>query len=90
VCFVVLQIFEFSLKQKEYTDWSRKLQKQGLHSLWLQRDTPVTHITFNPKNPAHVLLHDNFMFCIIDQSLVRERLSLRRQLQQVVPCLKQI
>ncbi|XP_072242835.1 U3 small nucleolar RNA-associated protein 4 homolog [Leuresthes tenuis] len=63
------QIFEFSLKQKQYTDWSRKLQKQGLHSLWLQRDTPVTHIAFNPKNPAHVLLHDAFMFCIIDQSL---------------------
>ncbi|KAG8012843.1 U3 small nucleolar RNA-associated protein 4-like protein [Nibea albiflora] len=63
------QIFEYSLIQKEYTDWSRKLQKQGLHHLWLERDTPVTHITFNPKNPAHIFLHDMFMFCIIDQSL---------------------
>lgn len=63
------QIFEYSLMQKEYTEWSRKLQKQGLHSLWLQRDTPVTHITFNPRNPAHIFLHDTFMFCIIDQSL---------------------
>ncbi|KAM4572937.1 U3 small nucleolar RNA-associated protein 4 homolog [Odontesthes bonariensis] len=63
------QIFEFSLKQKEYTAWSRTLQQQGLHKLWLQRDTPVTHIAFNPQNPAHVLLHDTFMFCIIDQSL---------------------
>ncbi|XP_062245087.1 U3 small nucleolar RNA-associated protein 4 homolog [Platichthys flesus] len=63
------QIFEFSLGQKEYTEWSRKLQRQGLHSLWLQRDTPVTHVTFNPRSPAHIILHDTFMFCIIDQSL---------------------
>ncbi|XP_055365717.1 U3 small nucleolar RNA-associated protein 4 homolog isoform X2 [Betta splendens] len=63
------QIFEYSLELKEYTEWSRKLQKQGLHSLWLERDTPVTHITFNPRNPAHIVLHDAFMFCIIDQSL---------------------
>lgn len=69
----VLQIFEYSLLHKEYTEWSRKLQKQGLHPLWLERDTPVTHISFSPKNPAHIFLHDMFMFCIVDQSLVRER-----------------
>lgn len=63
------QMFEFSLLQREYTQWSRSLQKQGLHPLWLKRDTPVTHIAFNPKNPAHIILHDTFMFCIIDQSL---------------------
>ncbi|XP_031698046.1 U3 small nucleolar RNA-associated protein 4 homolog [Anarrhichthys ocellatus] len=63
------QIFEYSLVQKEYTAWSRRLQKQGLHSLWLERDTPITHVAFNPKNPAHIILHDMFMFCIIDQSL---------------------
>lgn len=69
----VLQIFEYSLLHKEYTEWSRKLQKQGPHPLWLERDTPVTHISFSPKNPAHIFLHDMFMFCIVDQSLVRER-----------------
>ncbi|KAF3689278.1 U3 small nucleolar RNA-associated protein 4 -like protein [Channa argus] len=63
------QIFEYSLVQKEYTEWSRKLQKHGLHSLWLERDTPIVHINFNPRNPAHIILHDTFMFCIIDQSL---------------------
>ncbi|KAF7644632.1 hypothetical protein LDENG_00218680 [Lucifuga dentata] len=63
------QIFEYSLVQKKYTDWSRKLQKQGLHSLWLERDTPVTHITFNPQNPHHIIMHDMYMWCIIDQSL---------------------
>ncbi|XP_034541161.1 U3 small nucleolar RNA-associated protein 4 homolog [Notolabrus celidotus] len=63
------QIFEYSLAQKEYTDWSRMLQKQGLHYLWLERDTPITNVTFNPKNSAHIILHDTFMFCVIDQSL---------------------
>ncbi|KAM6926737.1 U3 small nucleolar RNA-associated protein 4 homolog [Lycodopsis pacificus] len=63
------QIFEYSLVQKEYTAWSRMLQKRGLHRLWLERDTPITHVTFNPQNPAHIILHDMFMFCIIDQSL---------------------
>lgn len=63
------QIFEYSLVQKEYTAWSRQLQKRGLHSLWLKRDTPITHVAFNPKHPAHIILHDMFMFCVIDQSL---------------------
>uniref|UniRef100_A0A8C6UT37 UTP4 small subunit processome component n=1 Tax=Neogobius melanostomus TaxID=47308 RepID=A0A8C6UT37_9GOBI len=63
------QVFEFSIGQKEYTDWSRKLQKQGLHPLWLERDTPITHISFNSKNPAHIIMHDVYMLCIIDQSL---------------------
>ena len=64
-------MFEYSIHQKEYTAWSRRLQKQGLHHIWLDRDTPVTHVTFNPRNPAHVILQDMYMFCIIDQSLVR-------------------
>ncbi|KAM6946210.1 U3 small nucleolar RNA-associated protein 4 homolog [Aplochiton taeniatus] len=63
------QIFEYSITQKEYTDWSRKLQRQGLHQLWLERDTPIMHVTFNPRNPAHILLHDAYMFCVVDQSL---------------------
>lgn len=63
------QIFEYSITQKEYTDWSRKLQRQGLHQLWLERDTPIMHVTFNPRNPSHIVLHDAYMFCVIDQSL---------------------
>ncbi|KAI4904474.1 hypothetical protein NFI96_015128 [Prochilodus magdalenae] len=63
------QLFEYSIEEKKYTDWSRQVQRHGLHSLWLERDTPVTNVTFNPKNPAHIILHDMFMFCIIDQTL---------------------
>nr|XP_042133570.1 U3 small nucleolar RNA-associated protein 4 homolog isoform X3 [Peromyscus maniculatus bairdii] len=63
------QVFEFSIPDKQYTEWSRNVQKQGFHQLWLQRDTPITHISFHPKRPMHILLHDAYMFCIIDKSL---------------------
>uniref|UniRef100_A0AAV2L6E2 Cirhin n=1 Tax=Knipowitschia caucasica TaxID=637954 RepID=A0AAV2L6E2_KNICA len=64
------QVFEYSLGQKEYTlTWSRKLQKQGLHPHWFERDTPISHISFNPQKPSHILLNDAYMLCIIDQSL---------------------
>ncbi|KAL4657088.1 hypothetical protein GN956_G4041 [Arapaima gigas] len=63
------QIFEYSIVKKQYTEWSRRVQKEGLHRLWLERDTPVTHVIFHPRNAAQFLLHDTYMFCIIDQSL---------------------
>ncbi|KAM7100670.1 LOW QUALITY PROTEIN: U3 small nucleolar RNA-associated protein 4 homolog [Ciconia maguari] len=63
------QLFEFSIPQKQYTAWSRMVQNCGLHKVWLERDSPITHITFNPKNPSHILLHDIYMFCVLDKSL---------------------
>lgn len=69
---LVGQLFEFSIEQKQYTDWSRLVQRKGLHHVWMERDTPVTNVTFSLKNPAHIVLHDMYMFCIIDQSLVRQ------------------
>ncbi|XP_041124501.1 U3 small nucleolar RNA-associated protein 4 homolog [Polyodon spathula] len=63
------QMFEFSIVDKQYTDWSRKLQKEGLHKCRLKWGTPITHIAFNPQAPSQVILHDMHMFCIIDQSL---------------------
>ncbi|XP_066493111.1 U3 small nucleolar RNA-associated protein 4 homolog isoform X2 [Tiliqua scincoides] len=63
------KVFEFSIVDKEYTPWSRKVQQHGLHKDWLERDTPITHIAFNPKQASHILLHDTYMFCILDKSL---------------------
>ncbi|NXX58433.1 UTP4 protein, partial [Scopus umbretta] len=64
-----LQLFEFSIPEKQYTAWSRTVQNCGLHRVWLERDSPITHIAFNPKNPSHILLHDTYMFCLLDKSL---------------------
>ncbi|KAF1449759.1 hypothetical protein FQV21_0010680, partial [Spheniscus demersus] len=63
------QLFEFGIPEKQYTAWSRMVQNCGLHKVWLERDSPITHITFNPKNPSHILLHDIYMFCVLDKSL---------------------
>ncbi|KAJ7312190.1 hypothetical protein JRQ81_006554 [Phrynocephalus forsythii] len=63
------QVFEFSIIEKEYTPWSRKVHQLGLHRDWLQRDTPITHIAFHPKQASYILLHDTYMFCILDKSL---------------------
>ncbi len=35
------------------------------------RDTPCLNVMFHPQNPSHVILHDTYMLCILDQSLVR-------------------
>ncbi|XP_051661559.1 U3 small nucleolar RNA-associated protein 4 homolog [Manacus candei] len=63
------QLVEFSIPEQQYTAWSRTVQRRGLHRCWLERDTPITHITFNPKNPSHILLHDTYLFCVLDKSL---------------------
>ncbi|TRY85240.1 hypothetical protein DNTS_009277 [Danionella cerebrum] len=63
------QMFEFSIEKKAYTNWSREVQRQGLHPSWLKRDTPCLNVMFNPKNSSHIIVHDAYMFCIIDQSL---------------------
>nr|XP_056718392.1 U3 small nucleolar RNA-associated protein 4 homolog [Euleptes europaea] len=63
------QVLEFSIPDKAYTPWSRKVQQQGLHRDWLERDTPITHIAFLPKRADQILLHDTHMFCLLDKSL---------------------
>ncbi|XP_068115701.1 U3 small nucleolar RNA-associated protein 4 homolog isoform X2 [Hyperolius riggenbachi] len=61
-------VVEFDIAHKQYTDWSRKVLQHGLHRDWLERDTPITGISFNPSRPEHILLHDNYMFCVLDKS----------------------
>ncbi|XP_048371692.1 U3 small nucleolar RNA-associated protein 4 homolog [Sphaerodactylus townsendi] len=63
------QVFEFSIPEKAYTPWSRKVQQQGLHRDWLERDTPITHIAFHPQRADQILLHDTHMFCLLDKAL---------------------
>uniref|UniRef100_A0A8C5QY33 UTP4 small subunit processome component n=1 Tax=Leptobrachium leishanense TaxID=445787 RepID=A0A8C5QY33_9ANUR len=63
------QVMEFSVSLKEYTDWNRRMLRSGLHRDWLERDTPIMGVSFNPSMPEHILLHDTFMFCILDKTL---------------------
>ncbi|XP_018412829.1 PREDICTED: U3 small nucleolar RNA-associated protein 4 homolog [Nanorana parkeri] len=63
------QVLEFNIAQNQYTDWGNEVLKHGLHREWLERDTPIIGITFNPSRSKHILMHDNYMFCVIDKSL---------------------
>ncbi|XP_069822191.1 U3 small nucleolar RNA-associated protein 4 homolog isoform X2 [Dendropsophus ebraccatus] len=63
------QVLEFNIAKKQYSEWSRKVLQQGLHRDWIERDTPITGITFNPSRPDHILMHDTYMFCVLDKSL---------------------
>lgn len=85
VLVLFLQLFEYSIEHKQYTDWSRMVQRNGLHRVWLERDTPVTNVTFNRKNPAHIVLQDMYMICIIDQTLVRQEAHFPIILIYIVP-----
>lgn len=49
------------------------VQQHGLPKDWLERDTPIAHIAFNPRQPTQLLLHDTYMLCILDKSLVSLR-----------------
>lgn len=63
------QVLEFSISQNKYTDWGRNVLQHGLHRDWLERDTPIMGIAFNPSRSKDILMHDNYMFCVIDKSL---------------------
>ncbi|XP_035678393.1 U3 small nucleolar RNA-associated protein 4 homolog [Branchiostoma floridae] len=62
------QFFEFDVSESRYTDWSRNVQRQGLHQEWLKRSEVVTQAAYNPANPTQILLQDQRMFCVIDKS----------------------
>ncbi|KAM4605834.1 U3 small nucleolar RNA-associated protein 4 homolog [Discoglossus pictus] len=63
------QVLEFNVTQKQYTEWTRRALRQGLHCDWVERDTPITGISFNPSKPEHILMNDTYMFCVLDKTL---------------------
>ncbi|XP_041417112.1 U3 small nucleolar RNA-associated protein 4 homolog isoform X4 [Xenopus laevis] len=63
------RLMEFNIAQRQYTEWGRRVLKNGLHRDWLERDTPILDICFNPSRPEDILMHDNYMFCVLDKSL---------------------
>ncbi|KAM4722233.1 U3 small nucleolar RNA-associated protein 4 homolog [Rhinophrynus dorsalis] len=63
------QMLEFNIARKQYTEWSRRALQHGLHRDWLERDTPILGISFNPSRPEDILMNDTYMFCVLDKSL---------------------
>ncbi|XP_032830639.2 U3 small nucleolar RNA-associated protein 4 homolog [Petromyzon marinus] len=59
------QVFEFGVREKQYTEWSRRQRNAGLPANWQRRDTPVTHIAFHPGRAELLLLHDAYRLVVI-------------------------
>lgn len=60
---------EYSVEKKLYTPFSRKLDKQHPKQ-WLQRTVPVINVTFDPRDPQKIILHDDNTICVVDKKKV--------------------
>lgn len=65
----LFQIMEFSVVQKEYTQWCREVSN-SFHPQWLRRFSKITQLIYNPMNPVQIFVRDEQMFCIIDKTQV--------------------
>lgn len=61
------KIVEYSLHRKEFTAFSRKLDR-SLPKQWQSRFNPVTNIAFDPREPKLIFLHDDSTICVIDKN----------------------
>lgn len=61
------KILEYDYHEKEYTSWSRKLNKSW-HPQWLKRHGKITQISYHPLQPHLILARDEQMFCIINKN----------------------
>ena len=66
----MFQIFEFDIRKREYTDWSRQYSHHFPKS-WSKRYHKITNIAFNPRSDKQLLLEEESAFIIIDKSEVR-------------------
>ena len=64
-----MQIFEYDLVEKAYTDWSRRFNA-SLHEGWASKNNKTVQIMYNETNHRQLYLRDEALFCIIDQSQV--------------------
>uniref|UniRef100_A0A8C4NDK6 UTP4 small subunit processome component n=1 Tax=Eptatretus burgeri TaxID=7764 RepID=A0A8C4NDK6_EPTBU len=62
-------VLEFDVSKKKYTPWSL-MHAVDMPKRWLERDTPVTHITFNCSQKNVIILHDTYRFSFFDKTKV--------------------
>ena len=68
-----VQIVEYDVECKQFTAFSRKLSSK-LPSQWINRSSTVRHITFDPRHPDVVILHDDSVICTINKNRVMNSL----------------
>jgi len=62
-----LMILEYSLTLKKYTDCGRHLMNNLPHE-WIKRHSTIHHISFDPKRPNIIILHDDNSIIFLDKN----------------------
>jgi hypothetical protein len=60
-------LMEFNLRELEYTSWSQQFSEHVPLS-WMRRHNKVRTVFYHPRQPHHIYLADDEMFCIIDKT----------------------
>ena len=60
---------EYDVCGRRYTPFSKKLS-QHLPLQWMNRPSSVRHVTFDPRHPDVIILHDDSLICTIDKNKV--------------------
>ena len=63
------KIVEYEVARRRYTPFSKKLS-ENLPTQWLNRSSAVRHITFDPRHPDVIILHDDSLICTINKNKV--------------------
>ena len=63
------KIVEYDVASRRYTPFSKKLS-DNLPTQWLNRSSTVRHITFDPRHPDVIILHDDSLICTINKNKV--------------------
>jgi len=61
------KIVEYDVECKQFTTFSRKLSSK-LPTQWLNRSSTVRHVTFDPRHPDVIILHDDSVICTINKN----------------------
>ncbi|XP_041375893.1 U3 small nucleolar RNA-associated protein 4 homolog [Gigantopelta aegis] len=61
------QVFEFDVKKREFTAWSRQYSHHFPRA-WSKRYHKITNIAFNPRSDQQLLMEEELTFIIIDKS----------------------
>lgn len=68
------KIIEYDVTDRKYTTFSKKLSEH-LPTQWLSRSCAVRHITFDPRHPDVIILHDDSVIYTIDKNKVEKSFS---------------
>ena len=68
-CVFCLQIVEYDVVKKTYSKFLKRLSNK-LPTQWLGRTSAVRDITFDPRHPEVIILHDDSVICTINKNKV--------------------